>query len=77
MKKDIMSKILIIISIILVIAFAATIYNDYMNRHKLVTVDFSVAILVRTIEFLVPSVICIIISIVLKVFKRGKSKNEK
>lgn len=72
MKKNIIANILLIISVILIVLFVINIYDDYMNRHNIITTTVSFVVMVRVIEFIIPSFICLIIGILLKVNKREK-----
>lgn len=76
MKKNTIANILLIASIILILFFGINVYDDYMNRHNIITTTVSFVIMFRVIEFIVPSFICLIIGILLKISKKGKKKNE-
>lgn len=77
MKKNTIANILFIISIILIVIFGINVYDDYLNRHNVITTTFSFVVMVRVVEFIIPSFICFIIGIILKKSKRGKEKDEK
>lgn len=65
--KNKIYKILFMISIVLVILFGIIIINDYIHYDSLInSAPFSALIIVRFIEFIVPSIITFIIGIVLK-----------
>ena len=66
MKKNI-SKLLFLLSFILVVIFIILIIIDYLNYDFLInSAPFSALILVRLIEFIVPSIIIFGIGFVLK-----------
>lgn len=66
MKKNI-SKLLFLLSFILVVIFIILIIIDYLNYDFLInSAPFSALILVRLIEFIVPSIIIFGIGVVLK-----------
>lgn len=72
MKKENIYKILYVISVILLIAFVIILGIDYFNYDKINnSAPFYVCILVRILEFVVPS---IIIAIIAKVVKKKFGK---
>lgn len=70
--KKILPKMLRLISLILVILFAVLLIVDYFKVYPFGSAPFYVYVLVRTIEFLVPSSICFIVS---KLFEKHTKNN--
>lgn len=68
MKK--VSKILNVLSIILFIIFIVTLSIDLINYNEFMSAPFYASIIVRLIEFALPALICIVISLIIN--KRGK-----
>lgn len=67
MKKENIYKLLCIVSIILVIVFAIVLVIDYINYdNTLNSAPFYTWIIVRSIEFILPSIIIFIASIIIK-----------
>mgnify|MGYP003307681417 CR=1 FL=1 len=72
MKKEKYYKFMYVISSILVMCFIISVIIDYFNYDPLFTsFPFYVNILIRTLEFILPSVIIFIIGIY---FKKNLSK---
>ena len=67
MKKEIIYKILYTISVLLILAFSIILGVDYLKYDKInSSAPFYAYIIIRTIEFLMPSVICFILSKLIK-----------
>ena len=67
MKKEMISKILFVLSIVLVVCFIIAIIIDYANYDSLTnSAPFEVDILLRAIEFIFPSTIIYIIASILR-----------
>lgn len=56
------SKILKIVSIVLILVFVGLLINDYINVYPYGSAPFYVYVLVRVIEFIVPASICFVAS---------------
>ena len=54
------SKILKVVSIILVLVFVGLVINDYVNVYPYGSAPFYVYVLVRIIELIIPSTICFV-----------------
>ena len=68
-----LSKLFSIFASLLGIIFLIIIFLDYLNYNNYTSFPFYVTIIVRSIEFLLPSFICLIISNILKI-KQKKNK---
>lgn len=79
MKKENYYKLFYVFSIILIIVCAIILVIDYINYNPLFTsAPFSVNILIRALEFILPSLILFIIGKIIKnKFKSKDDKNEK
>ena len=67
MKKDLICKLLYVISIILVIAFSVLLTLDYFKYDVLYnSAPFSAIVIVRLLEFILPSIICLFLAILIK-----------
>lgn len=67
MKKEIIYKLLLIISTLLLITFFILIIIDYSKYDSLVnSAPFSTLVLIRTLEFILPSILLLILSHILK-----------
>lgn len=67
MNKQDISKFLKVISVILVIGFIVIIFFDYQNYNPNETsFPFYIYIITRILEFILPSIVLFIVSIVLK-----------
>ncbi len=71
MKKELISKILLCISLVLILIFFVFIILDYRIYNASYSAPFSALILVRALEFALPSIVLLVISLVLK----GNNKN--
>ncbi len=70
MNKRSISKILYIISIILLILFIVFIIYDYKNYNPMITsAPFYLNIIVRLIEFILPSIITFVVGLVCDIKK--------
>lgn len=83
MKKEKIYKLMYIITSILIIGFILTLCFDIYNifsKHHIDNIKLTVYILIRTIEFIIPSVICLLIGNYLekdlKFKDNKKTKNE-
>ncbi len=67
MKKENLYKILYIISIILLIVYIIILLLDYKNYNPYETsFPFYTTIIVRTVEFIVPSLLIFIVGVIIK-----------
>ncbi len=67
MKKENLYKVLYVVSIVLIIVFAIVLFIDYKNYDAITnSAPFSVDIIVRGLEFVLPSLIIFIIGLVCK-----------
>ena len=64
--KKILYKSLLIVSVILIICFLIFIIKDYLNYNEFMSAPFYVYIIARTLEFIIPSIMCFIISKIIK-----------
>ena len=63
MKRDLICKLLYIISIILVIAFTILLAIDYSKYDSIInSAPFSAYVIVRLIEFVIPAFVCFLIA---------------
>jgi hypothetical protein len=69
MKKE---KILFIISVLLIFMFVIITLIDYLKYDESYSAPFAVDIFVRTLEFIIPSVIVFLIALFIK--RKNKSK---
>ena len=61
-KKDILNKIFAILSIVLVGVCIVALIFDYVNYNEYGSAPFYVNIIIRGLEFLLPAIICLLIS---------------
>ena len=67
MKKDLICKLLYIISIILVIAFTILLAIDYSKYDSIInSAPFSAYVIVRLIEFVIPAFVCFLIARIIR-----------
>ena len=67
MKKEVIYKILFILSVLLLIAFFIFIVLDYTEYDNLTnSAPFSTYVFVRTLEFILPSILSLVIALILK-----------
>ncbi len=69
MKKE---KILYVVSVLLIVVFVVFTLIDYSKYDVTYSAPFSAYILVRALEFVLPSIILLIIALII----RNKGKNE-
>ena len=66
MKKENYHKFLYIVSILLLVGFSIRLIADYCTYNQYSSAPFYLYIVVRTIEFIIPSIIIFIVAQVLK-----------
>lgn len=66
MKKEDISKLLFIISILLIVLFVVLVIVDYSYYNETFSAPFSALILVRALEFVLPSFILTAAGLILK-----------
>lgn len=71
--KRIMAYILLLVSLSLILSFVISTYTDYLTRYE-PTKPFYLNVIKRIIEFLLPSIITFIISVIL--LKRKKERKD-
>ncbi len=67
MKRDLVYKLLLFLSIILIILFIVFVYIDYSKYDSLTfSAPFSAYVLIRLLEFVLPSIILLILALLFK-----------
>ncbi len=67
MKRDLVYKLLLFISIILILLFIVFVYIDYSKYDSLTfSAPFSAYVLIRLLEFVLPSIILLILALLFK-----------
>lgn len=64
--KNSLRKILLVASILLVLAWIVFLISDYINAYPFGSAPFYVYVLVRSIGFIIPAIICFLISLFIK-----------
>lgn len=65
-KKKIIAYILFLISLLLVVYCCITLRLDYLNNYEFGSAPFYAYILVRSVEFILPAIICLVAGIIIK-----------